>query len=125
MRRGRGTDDAYSGAIQVSISGFDPFLGDAGFYRVRAHGPPGFNGRSDRVLQIVRADSPEVILLEAFPLLSSTVTEWPYEAALRVALRVSGGTVIDRDATRFGRCTRWTGRAKKRMSNRRDSAEVR
>lgn len=68
--------------------------GISGFYRVRAYDTPGFNARMDRVVQFARSEHPEAVLLEAFPLLSSTVSELPDDVGLRVVLRVFGGTLI-------------------------------
>ena len=92
-------------------------LGDAGFFRVRAYATPGFNARVDRVIRAVRADRPEAILLEASGVLGSMVMELPEDSAVRVVLRVSGGTVVATQADPFGepqidfRAMPWLGSA--------------
>jgi hypothetical protein len=64
------------------------------FLRVRAYDSPGFNARLDRMIQEVRIWYPEAVLLESYPILSSTVTDLPDRVALRAVLRVTGGTVV-------------------------------
>lgn len=72
--------------------------GPSEFHRVRAYDTPGFNARLDRVIRNVRVTHPEAVLLESYPVLSSTVTELPDTAGLRAVLRVNGGTVIAEQA---------------------------
>jgi hypothetical protein len=64
------------------------------FIRVRAYDSPGFNGRLDRMIREVRVLYPEAVLLESYPVLSSTVMDLPDRVALRAVLRVTGGTVV-------------------------------
>jgi hypothetical protein len=68
--------------------------GASEFHRVRVYDTPGFNARLDRMIRSVRVSRPEAVLLESYPLLSSTVTGLPDATGLRAVLRVNGGTVI-------------------------------
>jgi len=64
------------------------------FLRVRAVETPGFNGRVDRIVRVVRDQWRGAILLEASSIPSTLVETYPDEVTLRVVLQVEGGTVV-------------------------------
>ncbi len=64
------------------------------FLRVRALETPGFNGRVDRIVRIVREQWREAVLLEASSIPDTLVETYPEDVALRVVLSVEGGTVV-------------------------------
>jgi hypothetical protein len=64
------------------------------FLRVRTLETPGFNGRVDRIVRVVRDQWRGAILLEASSIPSTLVETYPDEVTLRVVLQVEGGTVV-------------------------------
>ncbi len=64
------------------------------FLRVRALETPGFNGRVDRIVRIVRDQWREAVLLEASSIPDTLVETYPEDVTLRVVLSVEGGTVV-------------------------------
>ena len=64
------------------------------FLRVRALETPGFNGRVDRIVRIVREQWREAVLLEASSIPDTLVETYPEDVTLKVVLSVEGGTVV-------------------------------
>lgn len=64
------------------------------FVRIRSLETPGFNGRVDRIVRVVREQWREAELLEASSIPDTLVETYPEDVTLKVVLSVEGGTVV-------------------------------
>lgn len=83
-------DSASGPTVSRVLSGVETLR----FLRVRTLETPGFNGRVDRIVRIVREQWRDAVLLEAGSIPDMLVETYPDEVTLKVVLSVEGGTVV-------------------------------